>query len=176
MQDKVLFFNGLIFSRVANAVLFQLGWFGCVVGGDNVALPLTVVLMVIHYSLISGEPRELVFIALVGCIGWSADTLFALAGVLLFTESGAGLIPAWLVCLWLLFATTLRHSLSWLSGRYLLAALFGAGGGVLSYLAGARLSPSVTLGSPLVTSLMALGLFWGLLLPVLLSFLRRWRW
>ena len=41
--------------------------------------------------------------------------------------------------MWAMFGTTLRGSLSWLAGRYGLAALLGAVAGTLSYLGGAKL-------------------------------------
>ena len=55
--------------------------------------------------------------------------------------------PYWILSMWVLFATTLNVSLAWLHGRYTLAAVFGAIGGPLSYLAGARLG-AVTLAEP----------------------------
>ena len=53
-----------------------------------------------------------------------------------------------MVSLWIAFATTLNHSLRWLVNRPVAAALCGAIGGPLAYLAGAKLG-ALTIGAPL---------------------------
>lgn len=47
--------------------------------------------------------------------------------------------PLWLMALWLSFATTIRHSLGWLTGRPVLQVLLGLVGGPLAYLGGESL-------------------------------------
>ena len=57
-------------------------------------------------------------IGLVGVLGYLADSVLGLAGVLEFQGSGFvghPLAPLWLWGLWLVFATTLGSLLSWLS-------------------------------------------------------------
>jgi hypothetical protein len=62
-----------------------------------------------------------------------------------------------MLCLWIVFATTLGHSLRWLMNRPVAAAVAGAIGGPLAYLAGGRLgaleiaTPATTL--PLIAML-----------------------
>jgi hypothetical protein len=55
-----------------------------------------------------------------------------------------------MLSLWLAFATTLNHSLRWLTCRPVAAALAGALGGPLAYLAGAKLG-ALTLATPAIT-------------------------
>ena len=50
-----------------------------------------------------------------------------------------GWAPYWMVALWGAFATTLNHSLRWLTRRPVFAALFGAVGGPIAYSAGVQL-------------------------------------
>jgi hypothetical protein len=54
----------------------------------------------------------------------------------------------------------------WMSGRYLLAALFGAIGGPLSYLAGARLGAMSFIDTGAAVTALAVG--WGLAMPLLM--------
>ena len=63
-----------------------------------------------------------------------------------------------MVSLWIVFATTLNHSLRWLMRRPVAAALAGAAGGPLAYLAGAKLG-ALTLTTP-ATTLPLIALLW----------------
>ena len=78
------------------------------------------------------------------------------------------LATPWMVALWPNFATTFHTSLSWLAGRYALAAGLGAVGGPLSYYAGARLG-ALTLPDAPLKSLLIIGLVWAAVLPLLLK-------
>jgi hypothetical protein len=71
-----------------------------------------------------------------------------------------------MVALWMNLAATLRHSLSWLCGRPVLALVMGAVAGPLAYWGGARLG-AVELGAPLGSSLAAIAVEWALALPLL---------
>jgi hypothetical protein len=72
--------------------------------------------------------------------------------------------------MWLLFGTTLSESLSWLQGRWVLAAIAGAVGGPLSYLAGENLG-AIELAAP-TNALLMLGLGWGVMMPLLAAVAR----
>jgi len=82
-----------------------------------------------------------------------------------------GLPPAWLLVLWAQFATTFRFSLARVMTRPWAAALFGAAGGPLAFLAGERLG-AVTLSLPMVPVLLRLVAGWAIAL-VWLSWLTR---
>ncbi|MFT5084663.1 MAG: hypothetical protein ACI9Y1_002718, partial [Lentisphaeria bacterium] len=45
-------------GKILNIVLFQLGWFACVFGGDYVALGVAVLIFVIHKTLFVANVRE----------------------------------------------------------------------------------------------------------------------
>ena len=174
MPVRSLQLNNLWLRNLANAVLFQWGWFACLWGGDVVALSITPLLLMAHGLLINPPKHEWAFIAVVGCLGFLADSLFSMLGILQFDDASLGMIPAWLLCLWLLFASTLMHSLGWLRHRLLLAGLLGAIAGPASYFAGTKLAP-VVLQSPTSYSLMVLSVFWGILLPGLYLLARNMR-
>lgn len=100
-------------------------------------------------------------------LGLVADSVLLATGWIAYPNGDwlPGLAPYWIVCLWALFATTLNVSMRWLSGRYLLAAVFGAIGGPLSYLAGARLGAMSFVDA--VPALIALAIGWACAMPFL---------
>ncbi len=167
---------------IGNALLFQLGWFACVLGAAE-GRPLTGVLLVGGIALLtlrgSADPRRhaLLLIA-AAAAGLMCDSLLAHFGWLSFgalssasagstgEAAGAALSPAWMVALWVNLACTLHASLRWLLGRPLLAALFGALGGPLSYAAGARLG-ALSLGGDTTVSLGAVAVEWAVAMPLL---------
>ena len=99
--------------------------------------------------------------------GYLLDSGLVLTGYLAFPEAARLGYPStlWMVALWVNLATTLRHSLGWLQGRILLAALFGGAGGMAAYYAGARLG-AIHLPDPVIGSLL-ICLLWALALPAL---------
>ncbi len=155
-----------------NIAAFQVGWFACVVGGARgmpwagTAIALTVV--AIHLYLAPQARFQTWLIAFAAVFGFIADTILILGGWLEFT-SGVLMpdtAPHWMVAMWMIFATTLNVSLSWLKDRWLLAVVFGAVGGPLAYYAGAKLG-AVTLMDP-VRALFAVGVVWTIAMPLLL--------
>jgi len=86
-------------------------------------------------------------------------------GVFTFAGGDRWVLPLWLAVLWLLFASTLRHSLRWTAKAWWLSSLLGAIGGPMSYLGGARLA-GVGLPLGLLPSLILLSVIWAALLPL----------
>jgi hypothetical protein len=160
-------------ARILNFILFQAGWFACVWGGAHDLTPVAVaaagvVVGVSLWPLGADWLRDLKLLLVVALIGWGVDSVHLYFGVfaLIGTPRFPYLCPLWLVALWAAFGTTLRGSLSWLAGRYGLAALLGAVSGPLSYLAGAKLG-AVTLHPNRIFSLVALAGGWAMVMPVL---------
>lgn len=81
------------------------------------------------------------------------------------------LSPAWIVALWLAFATTFNVSLRWLQGRHGLSAALGLIGGPLAWFAGSRMGALEL--SDLKLDLLVIGVGWAVLMPVLLLLARR---
>ena len=117
-----------------------------------------------------GRASETQLLLSAGLVGLVADTLVKACGAL--SEAGPScfpaLAPAWLLPLWLIFATTLNGSMSWMADRIWLGVLFGAVGGPLSYWSGARMG-ALQLRAPLVQSLAWIALEWAIAMPVLLG-------
>jgi hypothetical protein len=156
--------------NIVNAVLFQLGWFACVFGGDLNALIWTIPYLILHFSCITTLRGEWKFVVAVAAIGIAVDSLNLAAGI--FAVEGPMLFPIWLACLWLLFATFIPHGLSWLSGRPVLAALFGAVGGSMSYLAGIKIGVAST--DNLSLAMVVWATQWAIMLPLALAAAQRW--
>ena len=156
---------------VLNFVAFQLGWFACVLGGANdlaLAGTLTVAAIVaMHLALARRPGPEALLIAVAAVIGLTWDSLLVALGLMSYPSGNfaPGLAPHWIIAMWALFATSLNLSMSWLKGRPWLAAVFGAVGGPLAYLAGERLG-GLQMPDP-VLALGAQAIGWGVILPLL---------
>ena len=149
---------------ILNLLVFQVGWFVCVLGGNLYALIYTGVALAFHHYFILIRPGEWRVIALVALIGCLWDGLMAYLAIINYADAGATGLPIWLICLWLLFATTFQHSLRWLSHHLWLAAILAALFGPTSYWAGSQLS-SADIGLPTVSSLLIIAAGWSLLFP-----------
>lgn len=163
-----------IVRSIINFVAFQVGWFACVLGaarGWPVAGPAAVLAIVLLHIVLYRSPRRDIplFIA-VGVLGWAADSLLVVTGLLSFPEHArlGGPSTIWMAMMWVNFATVVNASLGWLRGRPLLAAAFGLTGGPAAYWAGASLG-AVTLPAGAVWGLLAVGAEWAIAMPVLLA-------
>ena len=124
---------------IANAVLFQLSWLACVLGGNSYWLAVPAVALLIHFFWVSSWAAEGKLVVSVMLAGAALDSFLLQLGV--FTFVGQELLaPLWLAMLWAMLATTLNHSLGWTARPIWRAALLGAIGGPLSYVAGAELA------------------------------------
>jgi hypothetical protein len=157
---------------LANFAAFQFGWFACVIGAAQgfpaLGAAAALVVAAAHLAFARRPRAELALLLLAAVIGAGWDSLLAATGWVRFTNGMliAGTAPYWIVALWVLFATTLNVSLAWLKRRLALAAAFGAIGGPLSYLGGAKLG-ALSFGNE-GAALIALSLGWAALTPLLL--------
>lgn len=160
-----------------NFVAFQVGWFACVLGGAH-QLPwlgtlLVSIIIAVHLSRASRPGAELSLVLLAIAIGSVWDSYLVWRGWL---EYPSGTLipdtaPHWILAMWGVFATTLNVSLRWLKQRWLIAILSGAIAGPLAYYAGARLGGVVFADQ--TTALIALGLGWAVLMPLLMALSQR---
>jgi hypothetical protein len=157
---------------VVNAAVFQIGWLCCVLAGAS-QLPwlgtLTALLIVFWHVSHAPRPRnELLLILSAGIIGAIWDSLLVYAGWLQYPSGTLieGTAPHWIIAMWLLFATTLNVSLSWLKERLLLATALGAIAGPAAYFAGYRLG-GVQIPE-FLTAMTVQALGWAVFMPVLI--------
>jgi len=165
-------------SKILNFLLYQTGWFCCVLGvakgypfaGAFVAFALTA----IHLLLVEERQNELRLILLTCLIGALVDSVQQALAVLRFHggEDGPLWLPLWVFAVWGQFATLFRFSLYWLRGRPLLAAALGMCGGPLAYWGGIRLGAAAIGDSP-IWSFFSLALVWCVITPLLLWLSRK---
>jgi len=159
-------------TKFWNFVLFQLGWFACIIGAANqqVFWPVvaTLVYLAIHIWR-SPEPlSELKLLFKAVLFGVVVDTLVANWGFLSFQNSwpSAHLSPFWMWTLWALVASTINSSLVWLRGKPVLGAILGAIAGPMSYEAGIRMGAGAWGPSGQIGGLILLSLAWGIAIPL----------
>lgn len=165
-------------TQVINAAVFQAGWFACVLGAANgyplLGLAVVAAGIALHLRLAVRPGRELQLLILAGIFGAVFDTLLVRTGWLTYPNGQilANTAPYWIVAMWLIFATTLNVSMRWLRERRAMALLFGAVGGPLSYIAGARLGGLEFVNQS--AALIALAVGWGLVTPLLCELSRQY--
>ncbi len=156
---------------VLNILLFQIGWFACVLGAAHDlawAGALTALAIVAWHVARARDPKsELMLVACAAALGVVFESLLVQSGWIRF---GAGVLiegaaTYWMVALWALFATTLNVSLRGLRARSWLAGLLGAIGGPLAYAAGARLGALEFVATGAGLAAIAAG--WAVLTPLL---------
>lgn len=153
--------------NVLNFILFQIGWFACVIYPNLLGPLLVLFFLLLHFVLVSQNRfTELQFIGLGTVAGSLLDGLWFRLGIL---DDGTGavlLTPPWLVAMWAIFMTTISHSLNWISRKIWLACVFAPFAGTFAYWSASRMGavefPELTL------SLVALALGWLALFPLLL--------
>ncbi len=157
---------------ISNFILFQIGWFACVIGAAKQSpwLGVIVVAAIVawHLSQSKQAKPELILLALALVIGGIYDQLMLSSGLISYQAHGwiASLVPVWILALWAVFVTVLNVSLRWMRNRWLVAILFGAIGGPLAYMGAEKLG-AVSLNN-LPASYIALAVGWAILTPLLL--------
>lgn len=166
--------------RIAfNVVGFQAVWLACIAGaGAGVGWLGPVAAAAFAAATLAWGGRaadDLRMLAVALPLGLALDTAFAASGWLVYASAWpwASVAPAWILALWVGFALTLHHSMAFLRDRPGLAAAFGAVGGPLAYWTAAGAFDAVSFGAPPATTLAALALAWGAVMPLLFLLDRR---
>ena len=166
-----------------SAAAFYLCWFACVGGaarGVPWLGPVAVAVYVAAYlrTIPPGPARSRHGQVLLqaGAVGYAADSVLVLSGVLTFPARAVLGWPStvWMVALWVLQAAVLGGAMSWLRNRFVIAAAVGAVGGPLAYLAGERTGAAV-LGPTTAGALAAVAVEWALGMPLLVWMEKRAR-
>lgn len=160
-------------SILINVLGFKVGWLSSVIGGARempwLGPAVLVVVLALHLRQAKRPDLELGLVVACGIIGVWFDSMLAASGWVSYPSGQIDphLAPYWIVAMWMLFATTLNRSMSWLKGRLVLAAVMGAIAGPLSYLAGSRLG-GIEFEAPLAATI-ALSVGWAVIMPVVVS-------
>jgi len=159
-------------AKFWNFVFFQLGWFACILGAANqqeLLAVLAVSLYIAFYLWRSQSPKSEINLFLrVLLFGVAVDTIMMHLGYVDFHNAWPAptLSPLWMWILWVLVATTINGSLSWLRGKPVFGAILGAITGPLSYEAGIRLGAGTWGPGGQVIGLILLAVVWAVAIPL----------
>jgi hypothetical protein len=160
-------------STVINLALFKLGWVACVFGAaagrPAIGAAVIAVAVTVHLARSENRAGEVRLLLAAGLIGLVWETLLVSGNVLDYGDGSfqQGLAPYWIVGMWILFATTMNVGMRWLRRSPAVAAIAGAVGGPMSFVAGEK-AGAVSFGDPVI-SLAVIAVGWALLLPLLVS-------
>lgn len=160
--------------KLLNLAIFQIGWIVCLLGGNVWAIAYTSAALLIHQRYVLNKSGEWKLIAIVVLAGSAWEILMLSSGLIFYPGFGPFGVPLWLICLWLLFATTFMHSLAWLDRYLWLAAGLAAVVGPFSYWTGVEISDA-RFGPSMATSMMVMALGWAVLFPAGLLLARRFK-
>jgi len=136
--------GGMNQANLLNALLFQLNWFACVLGGANGQLLWPAITLTLLFAQIArgSHVRGDLILALAAClVGLTFDTLWIRLGILDF---GTAWAPVWIVMMWAGAALSINHSLSWLQSQPVLGGVLAAMAAPLCYLSGESLGAVTT--------------------------------
>ena len=160
---------------LANVLGYQGVWFACV-GGAAAGRPELGILAAACFTLatlaLAGRWRaDLRTVAIALPLGFAMDSAFAAAGWLAYAAPGPWpfAAPAWIAAIWLAFAMTLNHSLGFLRGHPIAAAVLGFAGAPLAYWSASRAFGVLGFAEPTVAVLLGVGIAWAMLLPAILK-------
>ncbi len=165
-------------AHLVNYALYQIGWFACVLGAAShrpwLGCLIALTLVGVHLTRSLDRSIEVRLMALATAVGAIVEMVQIAMGTYRFTSGTVidALPPAWLLTMWAQFATTFRYSLRTVIARPTRAALFGAAGGPLAFLAGERLG-AVTLLPPVTNALLRLSIGWAVALALFSAVVRR---
>jgi len=163
----------------ANLIAYQLVWFGVVIfaarGLPWLSVALASGFVLAQWMLSRQQASDARLLVCAVACGLVLDGLLAGTGLLRYASPVPGVpAPIWILALWSAFALTLNHSMTFLRGRPMVAALFGAVGGPLAYLGAARGFDAVMFPSPPWPALAALAVGWAVAMMVLAVLAQRW--
>lgn len=157
--------------KVINFILFQIGWFACVLGAaSNIshwALLVALVVVITHLIQVDKPAREILFLAIVTALGYAWDSLLVALDLFEYADTTlTDFAPLWIAAMWLMFATTLNSSLSWLQERFILASVLGGLLGPVAYYSASKLGAVSLIEMPDALIFQAIG--WAILMPAFL--------
>lgn len=165
-------------SALLNLLSFKAGWaaviFAAAASMPEVGLLAVAAVVVLHLARTPDVRPEFTLLFVAAGMGLVWESILVNAGLLQYDTGQLvpGVAPYWIVAMWVLFATTLNVGMRWMRRSALIAALAGAAGGPLAFLAGERVG-AVTFSDATI-ALAVIGLGWAVLLPMLVGVARRY--
>ncbi|MEP6485096.1 MAG: DUF2878 domain-containing protein [Rudaea sp.] len=160
-------------NKWINLILYQSVWLLAVAGAARGwwwAGPIAVAIFAALQLAVSTSRRsDVVLICIAAAAGFVIDSLFARSGALSYASPvpWVSLAPVWIVALWVNFALTLNHSLSYLKSNFVLAAALGGIGAPLAYWAAFKGWNAISFGESPIGTLIVLAFVWAVVTPIL---------
>lgn len=153
-------------ANLANFGLFQLTWFGSVMGAaqGSLVVGLAGIILLFAFSAYrSTLSLDTLFVCALLPLGWLVDSVWAATGILQYSyvwieQSLPTLAPLWILLLWAAVGLSLNHGMNLFLARPWLGALLAGGAAPMSYLGGQRLG-AVEIPDPYALIWIALGWF-----------------
>ncbi len=155
---------------LVNFILFQIGWFACLLIDSAWLYFIMAVLLLVHFLWVVPKLKifsELSLLIKVLFVGLCLEIFYLQVGVLV-QANASSFPPVWLLFIWVLFATTFAHSLLWLRNQLYVAAAFAAIAAPLSYYAGVQLNMSMSFHSNVLFSVGMIAVSWAIVFPLVL--------
>jgi hypothetical protein len=158
-------------NNIINFILFQSVWFVLILSAAHLSyygMTLGILLIILQLLLAGNTPNDWLIGLLALAAGFIHDSLLNyfnfISYNLVFIDKFS---PIWIVGLWVSFALTINHSLSWLKNKVVLQVFFGGIGGPLAYLAGQKLG-AIELTSDNTPYILIVS--WAILTPLIFFF------
>ncbi|QKK02141.1 MAG: DUF2878 domain-containing protein [Pseudomonadota bacterium] len=156
-----------------NQGFFQAAWPACVIGAAWGVAGWTGPLVVGAMALWQLQPKrrhdgDLKMVLICLLLGFLIDSIWVRSGLLAYAMPwpSDSFAPFWILLLWVALALVINHSMRLFRHRLRLIAVLGGIGSPMSYWAGARFG-AVEWLAPAWQVVLAVGLSWALLLPLL---------
>ena len=155
-----------------NAIFYQATWLIAIIGAARGwwwAGPAALAVFAAWQLAVSTQRRaDALLLACSAGIGFVIDSAFAQTHLINYSAAmpWPHFAPGWIVALWMSFALTLNHSLSYLKTHALVAATLGAIGAPLAYLAAAHWG-AITFPAASTPALLMLAAGWAVITPAL---------
>lgn len=154
-----------------NAFFFYLGWLVCMyaaVGEYPILGPLVVGGILLYHFVVSKEKKsDFILCITLAVLGTIVDTLYMAIGMISYKGgyfNFPSIAPLWIVSLWVLYGTSVNHSLKWMRCNVFVAAILGAAGAISSYLVGVELGAVKFLWETDL-ALTVIGIVWAIVVP-----------
>lgn len=159
-----------MYRNIINLIMFQIGWFACVLTAANElawwGIMTVAVLASLHVFYTANRRHEVLLLMCAGLLGFIWESSLASISVISYPGQASHLVaPVWMVALWINFAMTLNFSLAWFKQHLILTSLAGFVFAPLAYYAGERLGAMTFHNDWIALSIIGIG--WSILFPFL---------
>ena len=154
-----------------NLAVVKLAWTAVVVsaaaGAPYLGVIAVAAAVAIRLRTCDNAQSEIRLLLIAAAMGFAWESTLVLSGQLSYSSGNLvpGVAPYWIVAMWVLFATTINAGMRWLRRNWTVAAVAGAIGGPMGFIAGASIG-AVELASPTI-ALFCIGTGWAVMLPLL---------